>query len=59
MDAHLTEIKNVADMLEEVGVSLPEEIVVYYTVKHLPKEYKMCMRMLLTGENLPEYKALE
>lgn len=59
MNAHLTEVKNVADMLEEVSVPLPEEIVVYYTVKHLPKEYKICRRMLMNGEQLREYEVLE
>ncbi|BBN14008.1 hypothetical protein Mp_6g08150 [Marchantia polymorpha subsp. ruderalis] len=44
MNAHLTEIENVTDMLEEVDVSLPEEIVIYYTVKHVPKEYNICVK---------------
>jgi hypothetical protein len=47
MDAHLTKVKNVANTLEEVGIVLLEEIVVYYTIAHLPEEYKVCKCMLL------------
>lgn len=41
MDVHLTEIKDVADSLEEVEVNIPEDIIVYYTHKNLPKEYEI------------------
>ncbi len=32
MDVHVTEIKNVVDQLEKIGVSLLEDIVVHYTL---------------------------
>ena len=41
MDAHLTEVKEVANLLEEVDVVIPEDIIVYYTLKNLPKEYEI------------------
>ena len=45
MDAHLTEVKEIANLLEEVDVNIPEDIIVYYTLKHLPKEYEIFKRM--------------
>jgi hypothetical protein len=41
MDDYLTDMKEAADMLEELGILLPEPIVVYYTVDNLPKEYNI------------------
>ena len=45
MDAHLTEVKEIANLLEEVDVNIPEDIIVYYTLKNLPKEYEIFKRM--------------
>lgn len=39
MDANLTERKNVVDKMEKVNVGLLEDVVVYYTIKNLLKEY--------------------
>lgn len=36
MDVHL---KNVAIQFEEIGLSLPKDIIVHYTLQNLPKEY--------------------
>lgn len=36
MDEHLTEVKNIYDMLEEVNCGLLEDIVVYSTLLNLP-----------------------
>jgi hypothetical protein len=55
----LTEVKNVADMLEEVGIVLPDGIVVYYTIAHFPEEYEICKCMLLNHDELPDYETME
>ncbi len=39
MDAYLIEVKNVANKMEEVKVGLPKDIMVYYIIKNLQKEY--------------------
>lgn len=59
MDAHLTEVKEIANLLEEVEVKLPEDIIVYYTLKNLPKEYEIFKRMQIGGQSLPTYEQLE
>lgn len=59
MDAHLTEIKEVANLLEEVEVIIPEDIIVYYTLKNLPKEYDIFKRMQIAASSLPTYEQLE
>ena len=53
MDAHLTEVKEIAKLLEEVDVNIPEDIIVYYTLKNLPKEYKIFKQMLIAAQKLP------
>lgn len=57
MDEHLTEVKNISDMLEEVNCGLPEDIVVYYTLQNLPSQYDVFKRMHMS--NLPTYDDLE
>ena len=47
MDAHLTEVREIANLLEEVDVNILEDIIVYYTLKNLPKEYEIFKRMRL------------
>ena len=59
MDAHLTEVKEIANLLEEVEVIIPEDIIVYYTLKNLPKEYEIFKRMQIGGQSLPTYEQLE
>lgn len=59
MDVHLTEIKDVADSLEEVEVNIPEDIIVYYTLKNLPKEYEIFKRMQIAAQSLPTFEQLE
>lgn len=59
MDAHLTEVKEVANLLEEVEVNIPEDIIVYYTLKNLPKEYEIFKRMQIAAQTLPTYEQLE
>ena len=59
MDAHLTEVKEIANLLEEVEVVIPEDIIVYYTLKNLPKEYEIFKRMQIAGQSLPSYEQLE
>ena len=59
MDAHLTEVKEVANLLEEVEVKIPEDIIVYYTLKNLPREYEIFKRMQIAGQSLPTFEQLE
>lgn len=59
MDDHLTEVKEIANLLEEVEVKLPEDIIVYYTLKNLPKEYEIFKRMQFGGQSLSTYEQLE
>jgi hypothetical protein len=59
MDAYLTEVKEVANLLEEVNVNISEDIIVYYTLKNLPKEYEIFKRMQIAGQSLPTYEQLE
>lgn len=41
MDAHLTEVKEIANLLEKVNVIISDDIIVYYTLRNLLKEYKI------------------
>lgn len=59
MDAHLTKVKEIANLLEEVEVVIPEDIIVYYTLKNLPKEYEIFKRMQIAAQTLPTYEQLE
>lgn len=59
MDAHLTEVKEVTNLLEEVEVKIPEDIIVYYTLKNLPKEYEIFKWMQIAAKKLPTYEELE
>lgn len=49
MDAHLTKIKEIANLLEDVKVVIPEDIIVYYTLKNLPKKYEIFRRMQIAA----------
>ena len=59
MDTHLTEVRNVANLLEEVEVNMPEDVIVYYTLKNLPKEYEIFKRMQIAAQTLPKFNQLE
>ena len=59
MDVHLTEVRDIANLLEEVDVNIPEDIIVYYTLKNLPKEYELFKRMQIAAQTLPTYEQLE
>jgi hypothetical protein len=39
MDSYLVDIRNITNMLEEIGCKLPKDVVVYSTIANLPKEY--------------------
>ena len=58
-DAHLTEVKEVANLLEEVEVTMPESVIVFYMLKNLPKEYEIFKRMQIAAQTLPTYEQLE
>lgn len=59
MDAYLIEVRDVADRLEELGCKLPEEMVVYWTIHRLPKEYQIFKRIIFGGDNLPIFEVLQ
>ena len=57
MDAHLTEVKEITNILDEVDVNIPKDIIVYYTLKNLPpKEYEIFKRMQIAAQKLPTYE---
>ena len=59
MDTHLTEVREVANLLEEVEVNMPEDVIVFYTLKNLPKEYEIFKRMQIAAQKLPTFEQLE
>lgn len=60
MDAHLTEFKEIATLLEEVDVNILEDIIVYYTLKNMHiKEYEIFKKMQIAAQTLPTLKQLE
>lgn len=59
MDTHLTKVRGIANLLEKVDVNIPEDIIIYYTLKNLPKEYKIFKRMEIVAQTLPTYEQLE
>jgi hypothetical protein len=59
MDAYLVDIRNLADMLEEVECKLPEPVIVYYIINRLPKEFSIFKYMYEGGDQLPSFKVLE
>lgn len=56
MDTHLIEVRELADIIEEVDINIPEDIIVYYTLKNLPKEYEIFKRMQIAAQTLPTYE---
>ena len=41
MDEYLADVNETADEMEEVDVGQSEKVIVYHTLKNLPKEYDM------------------
>ena len=39
IDQYLIEMKEITDLPEDASVPLPKDVVVWYTLKNLPKEY--------------------
>jgi hypothetical protein len=58
MDSYLVDIKNIVDMLEEIGCKLPEDAIVYCTIANLPREYTIFKRMY-GGNELLSFRILE
>ena len=58
MDECLTKMKETTDLLEDAGVSLPHDVVVWYTLKNLLKEYDIVKQMILCNF-LPTYTKME
>jgi nitrogenase subunit NifH len=59
MDAYFIEVKNVAKKMVEVNVKLIEDIVVYHTIKNLPKEYDVFREVQHDKQQLSTYEELE
>jgi hypothetical protein len=60
MDVFFKDVKQVVDVLNsEVDVTLPKNIIMYYIVQNLPKEYEMFKHMLFNTQHLPPYNELE
>ena len=59
MDECLADMKEATDSLKELGVPLPEKILVAYTLKNLPPEYDMVKQIIMNERKLPSYLDLE
>lgn len=59
MDEYLTDMKDAVDLLNKVGIFLLEEVVTYYTLKNLPREFDVTKHMILNERKLSSYKELE
>lgn len=59
MDENLMDMKDAADLLDKVRVPLPEEVMTYYTLKNLPKEFDVTKQLILNERKLLSYKELE
>ncbi|OAE28136.1 hypothetical protein AXG93_638s1240 [Marchantia polymorpha subsp. ruderalis] len=59
MDVHLTKFRNIADLLEEVNVVLPDEIIECYALKNLPKDYEIGCCMLMENCVLPSFEEMK
>ena len=55
MNEYLMDLKEAIDLLEEVGLLLPESIVCYYIVNYLLKEYEVIKQMILNDKTMPLY----
>jgi hypothetical protein len=58
MDEYLTVMKETTENLDDAGVPLPDPMVVWYTLKNLPKDYDILKQMIL-GDKLPTYSELK
>ncbi len=59
MDAYFIEVKNVAKKMKEVKVGSPKDIMVYYIIKNLQKEYDVFREVQQDKQQLPTYEKLE
>jgi len=46
-------------MLEKIDLMLLEDIIMYYTIQNLPKEYEIFKNIHLGGDQLSGYEAME
>lgn len=49
----------VAYLLKEIDVNIFEHIIIYYTLRNLPKEYEIFKKMQIIASTLLAYKQLE
>jgi hypothetical protein len=59
MDEYLADMREAADQLEEVEVGLPEKVIVYHTLKNLPREFDTIKQVILSTKPQPTYLELE
>ena len=59
MDEYLADMKEAADLLEELDVLLPKKILVAYTLKNLLPKYDMVKQIIMNEKKLPSYLDLE
>ena len=45
--------------MEEVDVGLPEKVIVYHTLKNLPRDYNTIIQVILNERRPPSYLELE
>ena len=59
MVVDLTKVREVAYLLEEIDVNTQVDILIYYTLKNLPKEYEIFKKMQIVAQTPPTYEQLE
>jgi hypothetical protein len=59
INRYLAHMKEAADQMEEVEVGLLEKIVVYHTLKNLPREFNIIKQIILSTKLQPNYHELE
>lgn len=51
MNEYFIDMKKVAKLLDKVNVALSKNIVIYYILKKIPKEYEVVKTMILAKKN--------
>jgi hypothetical protein len=58
MDEHLIDMKEVANLLDDVELPHPKKILVFYNLKNIPKEHDVIKQIIFNENKLPTYLEL-
>lgn len=58
MNAHLTKVCEVVNLLQEIDVNIPEDVIIYSNLKNPPKEYEIFKKMQIATQTLPTYEEI-